>query len=210
MPEKINIVGTGGLAKELIAYIVDETEARYEINGAWSDLKFNSPAYEHFYRGTIDDLIAEQSDYPCLLAIAEPKGKKIVVSRFPDTTKWLTYIHPSANVSSFSSVGKGCVIAPLGIVTGDASLGDFVFFNTSAVIGHDSTIGTFSTLYPNTEVCGNCHIGESCTFGIGSYTVPDVTLPDGCSIGAGSIVWKSPEQSGLLIGNPAEMVKVYQ
>ena len=95
-------------------------------------------------------------------------------------------------------------MAPQSIVTGDAVLGDFVFMNTNATVGYDTTIGSYTTLFPNSEVCGDCEIGESCLFGIGSYVLPKVKLPEGTKVSAGAIVRKSPIDNRTLYGDPAK------
>lgn len=205
----LNIVGTGGLGKELISYILDEKPRRYSIIAVWGDDKFNNSIYEPFYGGTLAEGAEKLKPGDNLvMAIAKPSVKRNVRKQIDPNDKfnWLTYVHPSAVVSSFAEIGKGCVIAPQAIVTSDAKLGDFVFMNTGSVIGHDAVLGDYSTLFPNTEVCGDCNLGSDCVLGIGSFLVPGVSLAAGTRVRAGSIVWSSFENPALLSGNPAAIV----
>ena len=47
----------------------------------------------------------------------------------------------------------GCILAPGTMLTGDPELENFVFTNTEVVIGHDSKVGKFCTLFPKVEIC---------------------------------------------------------
>jgi sugar O-acyltransferase (sialic acid O-acetyltransferase NeuD family) len=205
----IHIVGAGGLAKELISYIIDEKPQRYKIVGVWADENFNSPRYDSFYIGNLSEAAERLTILDnLLLAIAKPSIKRKVRSQIDPINKlnWLTYVHPSAVVSSYAGIGKGCIITPQAIVTSDAKLGEFVFMNTGSVIGHDAVLGDYSTLFPNTEVCGDCTLGTDCILGIGAFLVPGVALATGTRVSAGSIVWSSFEEPVLLSGNPATVV----
>lgn len=54
---------------------------------------------------------------------------------------------------------------------------------------------------------GAISIGKHVILGAGSLVFPNVTIREGCSIGAGSIVTKSTEPWGIYIGAPARRVK---
>jgi sugar O-acyltransferase (sialic acid O-acetyltransferase NeuD family) len=203
----VHIIGSGGLAKELISYIVDEAQPRYNIVGVWGDDPFNNARYMDYYRGTVKDAAEHLNGESAFLGIASPRGKCSVVEQLATKVKWISYSHPSAIVSSMASIGKGVVITPLVIVTSDAVIKDYVFINTGGVVGHDSIVDEYTTLFPNTEVCGDCVVGKSVIIGIGANIIPGVVLPDNTKVRAGSVVWKSPERSGTLSGNPAILVK---
>ena len=205
----IYIIGAGGLAKELINYIIDEKPRRYNILGVWADEKFNNPRYNLLFRGNLFEAAKQLKPADNLiLAIAKPSVKRKVRTQIDPLNKfnWLTYVHYSAVVSSFADIGEGCVITPQAIVTSDARLGDFVFMNTGSAVGHDAVLGDYSTLFPNTEVCGDCTLGTDCVLGIGAFIVPGVSLAAGTRVSAGAIVWSSFEETALLSGNPAAIV----
>ena len=195
------IFGSGGLAKEVIGYLVSMYGRNHGIKAVVSLEPFNNPVYNQF--NVIEKI--NPTDFPearYILAISDPKTKRKVVENNVD--KWTSFIHSSAYVSPFAQIGKGCILAPQSVIAGDATLGDFVFFNTNATVGHDSSIGDYSTLFPNSEICGNCYIGEECIFGIGSYVIPNVNLPNGTKVSAGSVVWESISEKCTLVGNPAK------
>lgn len=208
MTDEIHVIGTGGLGKELIGYL-REPGSPYEVAGAWGDDPFNNPAYQDYYRGTLADARTQLGpNDKAILAVAHPKAKRIVLEAVGgvDALDWQTFIHPLAAVSPFAALGRGVIVTPSVVIAGDARLGDFVFFNSGAATGHDTVIESLVTLFPNSEVCGDCHVGEGTVLGIGAFVVPGVTLPAGTRVRAGALVWKSPDRAGLLSGNPAELV----
>lgn len=111
-------------------------------------------------------------------------------------------------MSPHATIGRGCVFAPHALICGDPVIGDFCFFNTNATIGHDSRLGAYSTLFPNTEVCGDCDIGEGVIMGIGAYVIPGITLPDGSKVSAGAVVRESVYQPSTIYGDLRGAFKV--
>ncbi len=191
---RIVIFGSGGLAKELIGYV----EGTHEVVGIVSTEPLNNPAYKFDVWPSVPEGLG---DVGYLMGVSDPAIKRKIVAENKD--RWISYVHPTCTVSSYVKMGKGCVLTPQSIVVADAMLGDFVFINTNGTVGHDSIIGSFTTMFPNTEVCGNCVIDEDCIFGIGSYVLPNVKLPRGTKVSAGAVVRKSVESACTLYGDPA-------
>tara|TARA_B100001939_G_scaffold347624_1_gene369831 strand:+ start:467 stop:1105 length:639 start_codon:yes stop_codon:yes gene_type:complete len=209
--KKLHIIGTGGLAKELISYIESEKPKRYKIIGCWSDKNFNNEKYGKFYSGTIQSFKRHyKSNEAIIIAIANNEARKRLISDF-ETIKPLyeTYIHQSCIISDFSKIGIGCILAPRVIICADAIVQDFVFMNTECVVGHDSLIESFSCLFPKVEICGDCHIEECCEFGINSIVLPGIRLKKSSKLDAMSVLRKNYDKSALYIGNPAKPVKLF-
>lgn len=195
---KYVIFGSGGLAKELIGYLYGKDEIACVV----STEPFNNFSYSRLFQVVPKLNRGEFPDAKFLLAVAQPEIKRKIVAENED--RWASYIHPTATVSPFATIGRGCVLTPQTIVVGDAVLRDFVFMNTNATIGHDAIIGAYSTMFPNTEICGNCQIGEDVIMGIGSYVIPNVSLPSGTKVSAGAVVRKSIDAPTTLYGDPAK------
>ena len=121
-------------------------------------------------------------------------------------TGTLTLAGAFAGFDSFAEIGNGCIFAPHTMLTGDPVIKNFVFANTEVVIGHDSLVSDYCTLYPKVEICGDCKIGEKCIFGIGSIVLPKISVSANSKLDAGSILRKSILKSSLYSGNPAEIV----
>lgn len=56
-------------------------------------------------------------------------------------------------------------------------------------------------------VAGFAEIGEQCFVGINSTIIDGIKITDNTQIGAGTVVIKSIEKSGLYVGNPAKFIR---
>jgi sugar O-acyltransferase (sialic acid O-acetyltransferase NeuD family) len=195
---RVAVFGSGGMAKEVLAYLYGDD--RYVVTEVVSTEYFNNPVYAYKHL-VVTSPSPDVQGY--ILAVADPVVKRTIVEKNID--KWITYVHPSAYISPYAVVGRGCVFAPQSMVCGDPILGDFVFLNTNATVGHDSIIGKFSTLFPNTEVCGDCEVGEGVIFGIGAYALPRVKIVSGAKVSAGAVVRKSVLEVVTVYGDPAKV-----
>jgi sugar O-acyltransferase (sialic acid O-acetyltransferase NeuD family) len=210
--KRLHIIGAGGLAKELVGYILGEGHARYEIIGCWSDEPFNNSAFDRFYGGKIEVFKQTFSAGDCvILAIASPFLRRKVYEELRDfDLVFETYIHPSCEISPFAEIGKGCILAPHTLIVGDPILKDFVFTNTEVVVGHDTVIGEFCCLFPKVEICGDCVVEENCVFGINATVLPSVRVKKNSKVDAFSVLRDSFPESALFVGNPAKPVKSYK
>jgi acetyltransferase-like isoleucine patch superfamily enzyme len=211
--KNLHIIGTGGLAKELIGYIEAEVNKRYSISGCWGEVDFNNPKFSKFYRGSLEEFKKNyKEDEGVIVAIANNRSRESLIKNQLNDLKvnYETYIHPSCEISPFSDIGVGCLLAPQVIICGDAELGDHTFLNTECVIGHDSVVLSFNCLFPKVEICGDCYIEKFCTFGISSVVLPGIRMKEGSKLDAMSILRESINESAMFVGNPAKPVKIYE
>ena len=54
---------------------------------------------------------------------------------------------------------------------------------------------------------GEIHIGEDCWLGGNVIVLPGITIGQGCTIGAGSVVTKDVPPYKVVAGNPARIIK---
>jgi sugar O-acyltransferase (sialic acid O-acetyltransferase NeuD family) len=116
---------------------------------------------------------------------------------FPNT------IHPKASVSEYSSLGEGIVIAENCLASVDSKLGNFVFLNYGAMIGHDAVVGDYTSVMPSVAVSGNVEIGERCLLGVGSLIKQGIRIGNDCTVGMGSVVIRDVPDGATVMGNPA-------
>lgn len=209
--KKLHIIGTGGLAKELIGYIEAEQDRRYNIVGCWGNEKFNNNRFSNFYKGTLEKFkVNYKQDEFVIVAIANNQIRKSIVEEdFKHlNTSFESYIHPSCEISPYSEIGVGCLLAPQVILAADSKVGNHTFLNTECVVGHDSEVLDFNCLFPKVEICGDCLIEESCVFGIGSIVLPGIKMKEGSKLDAMSVLRESFNKSAIYVGNPAKVVKV--
>lgn len=198
------VMGSGGLGKEIISYLVEDL--RYEIVGVVSTEPFHNLQFAKMFdvKPTVDEF-RPASDVRLIMATAFPKTKRAIVhANYRWASRWMNYVAEGAVLSRFANIGTGCTLTPNASIVGDPNVGDFVFLNTEATIGHDAQVGDYVTLFPKSEICGDCVIGHDVILGIKACVLPKVRMVDGSKAAAGSTVWKDVLEPVTVYGNPAE------
>jgi UDP-3-O-[3-hydroxymyristoyl] glucosamine N-acyltransferase len=73
-----------------------------------------------------------------------------------------------------------------------------------AIIGHDVTVGNYTTINPGCNIGGTVTIGDHCDFGLGCSVMQGVTIPSHVHIAGNSFVTKNCESWYLYLGIPAK------
>jgi acetyltransferase-like isoleucine patch superfamily enzyme len=114
-------------------------------------------------------------------------------------------------------IGRYCHITPMCIVAGGVPgvyLSDFVtlaygvkvFSQSDDYSGMTMTNSLVAKKFKQ-EIYKSVHLERQCIVGAGSAILPGVTLAEGCSVGAMSLVLKSTEQWGIYTGVPVRRIK---
>jgi acetyltransferase EpsM len=133
-------------------------------------------------------------------------------SRFTDQItgfgmEFATLVHPSARVSSRSSLGEGSILSVGVIVASHTHLGRHVIVNRGALIGHHTEIGDYVTIHPGANIAGACSIGDAAYIGMGAVVIDHITIGSHSVVGAGAVVTKDVPGNVLVVGVPAKIVK---
>jgi sugar O-acyltransferase (sialic acid O-acetyltransferase NeuD family) len=118
-----------------------------------------------------------------------------------------TAIHPSANISSRSSIGEGSVIMASASVNCDVVIGKHVILNTSCSIDHDCILEDYVHISPNAALAGAVHVGKGTHIGIGSCVIQGIKIGKWVTIGAGTVVINDVPDHALVVGNPGRIIK---
>lgn len=180
------IIGEGGFGREVAEYL-----RRLGLSPTMT----TSYAYEP----TDGDAV--------LVAIGDPKIRKKVVDGL-DMWRNKGWHYFSLACLDFGPVftGEGAIICPGTQITVNVRIEEHVIINLNCTVGHDSTIGRFTTLSPGVHVSGNVTIGEGCYIGSGAVIREGVRICDGVTIGAGAVVVKNINEAGTYIGVPAKKI----
>ncbi|WP_312697194.1 acetyltransferase [Sphingobacterium mizutaii] len=201
-----NIIGAGGLAREVASWLKNDPKNNYNILGFWDD---NLEALNNY-----------QIDLSVLGKISEFKKGNIHFGIMNTETKeklFQEFIHnPEINICQFvhssvligdrTSLGKGVILFPNVIVSCDIKIGDGSFVNLGSQIGHDVTIGNYVSIMPNVDLGGGCIIEDNVFIGTGTTVLPGVRIAKNTRIGAGSVVLRSIKKAGTYFGNPAKKI----
>ncbi|WP_374001696.1 NeuD/PglB/VioB family sugar acetyltransferase [Bdellovibrio bacteriovorus] len=197
------ILGSGSFAREVYDWA---TAANKEVIGFFSGVLAEQKTLRGLPIYYDVNLVPTGSTW--IIGTGNPKAmlamRKLVDGRIPPST---AVIHPSCIIGSNVSIGAGSVVCPGTILTCDITVGESVAINIGCTIGHDTQIGSHVHLSPNTSLSGNTQIGDQCEMGTGSSTNPGVVVPSNTIIGAGTVVNKSLEESGVYVGIPAKKIK---
>ena len=204
------IVGAGGMGREVYTWLAQAIHGKdeYVVKGFLDDnpKALGDRPYPIKVIGSISEYTPAAGER-LVLSILNPKIKKRVADSLIQTgAEFFTLIHPTALIGRNVKLGHGVIICPFCILTNDIEVGDFVFMNTNATIGHDSKIGDYTSINGKVEITGNCEIGAGCLFGVGAKLIPGRTITDGVTVGAGSVVIQNILSPKTVFGNPAKTI----
>ncbi len=209
--KNIAIYGAGGFGRETALMIQQVNEA----NPSWNIKGFFDDGMEKGIRVDGLTVIGGLSDVgsytgAMVVAVADPAIRKKIVSKLSEKTiEFPSLIHPSAQLGSveFNVIEQGCIITAGVVMTTHITLDKFCIINLTSTIGHDVTIGAYSTIMPGCSISGNARIGEGCLLGTGSRTLQNIEIGNHSVIGAGAVVTKTCSEHSKLIGVPAREMK---
>ena len=91
-------------------------------------------------------------------------------------------IAPSAYVSPFAEIGKGCVILQNACIQNGAVVGDSVLLNAGAEIHCDATVEDYALIYTNSVIRTGAKVGHCARIGSNVTICNNATVPDGADV----------------------------
>lgn len=155
----------------------------------------------------VDNIIDLADTHLAVCGLATTHRKRYVEQVSAMGIQFATLIHPTALVSSKSTLGNGCLISRYSIVSANTCLGDQVFINRGVLIGHHTSINNYVTIQPGANVAGMVTIGEGTYIGMGAIITDKMNIGSNSVVGAGAVVTKDVPDSVQVIGVPARVVK---
>lgn len=113
---------------------------------------------------------------------------------------WTTLIHPSAQIGTQVSLGKGTVILAGAVVNVCATVGEHCIINTGAIVEHDNVLGDYVHISPGVTLSGTVSIGDRTWIGTGTSVIHNVTVCEDVVVGVGSVVIRNIETKGTYYG----------
>ena len=213
---EIAIFGAGGFGRE-VKTIIDEinkkSNDKYRFIGFFDDgMEKNKLVNNFSVLGGISELNSWQTELSVVLAIGSPATKAAVLSKIVNPRiNFPTLVHPNTSISDdFIEIGKGCIICEGTILTCNIKVGDFVIFNLTCTVGHDSIIGDNCSFMPGVNVSGEVNISAGVYVGTGAKIINQVEIGPNTIVGAGAVVSKSLPGNCTAVGVPAKPIKFHQ
>ena len=196
----MNIIGAGGLGRE-IAFYIGQGEHRFGVEKEYlKDRKIvDLPVF------SLEELVTYKDD-PTIIAVGTPNLREKLLSRLVtlDFNNFQSFIDPSAIHSRFVSLEEGVIITPYCVLTTNIKIGRFVVINLSCTIGHDAVIEEFVTINPGCNISGGTYIERGVELGTGVKVIPNVRIGRNAIIGAGAVVTKDIPPDCTAVGVPCK------
>lgn len=213
--KKIVVYGSGGFAREVVHLIEDinEQEETWEVLGYIDDNAANHGELinELSVLGGVD-WIKEQDSIAVAMGIGSPSSKKAIAENLSELSNvsYPNLIHPSVKFSRFNSIARGNVICEGSILTTNIDIKEFVTINLNCTIGHDTIVGSYTTILPNSSVSGNVVFEERVDFGTNATIIQGIKIGEGTIVGAGAVVVKDLPANCTAVGMPAKPIKFHE
>ena len=210
MRKRLIIVGAGGMAREVLNWVVDVQQegTDWEISGF---LDKNSSALDNYdidlpIVGCPDTYVPSKHEV-FVFGIGDPKTRLLIGKQMSERgAQFIELIHPTACIGKRVERGVGFIACPFVCVTSDVKIGNFVFLNVGSVIGHDSVIGDGCTLAGHAIAAGYTELGVGVFLGSHANVHPGIQVGDFATIGAGSAAIRNVKQNDTVVGVPAKKI----
>ncbi|EIM05709.1 serine O-acetyltransferase [Planococcus antarcticus DSM 14505] len=208
--KQIVIIGAGGFGREVAWLIerINQVKEEWNLIGFVDDDKEIQGKEVNGYKviGNIEWL--KEKEVYVVNAIGDPIVKKKVISRLEGSKNiYPVLIDPNVIYSNSVSFGEGSIICAANILTTDIQVGSHVIINLDCTIGHDATLGDYTTVLPSVNVSGFVETAECVSIGTGSAVIQGVKIGANTVVGAGSVVVKELPANCVAVGAPAKPIK---
>jgi sugar O-acyltransferase (sialic acid O-acetyltransferase NeuD family) len=119
----------------------------------------------------------------------------------------LTVRHPSAMVSRWATIGRGCQLLPGSIVNAGAALGKNVIVNSGAIVEHDCDVGDHVHIATGARLASTVRVGMGAHVGASATVRQCIRIGTGVIVGAGAVVVKDVEPGAVVAGVPARSIR---
>lgn len=204
--ENVVVFGTGGHAKVVFDILIRQKlynpVAFFSLNESMTSFL----GLPHFHQS----LLVENKFKAGVVAVGDNfiRGQVVeFVKSHVQGFKFITAIHPSAQVAEGSVLADGTVAMANCVVNPGSQIGPHVILNTASVIDHDCKIGQFASIAPGCILGGNVEVGEFSAISLGANVIHGKRIGSHTVVGAGSIVLNDIEDFKVAFGTPCKAVR---
>jgi acetyltransferase EpsM len=201
------ILGTRTLAIEFADVISEVKE--FQLAGFVENMDKSrcSEKLENLPVHWIDDIEDLSDTHVAICGLATTKRSYFVQQAENLHMRFAKVVHPSARISSKSTIVEGTIVNPGVIVASHTEIGKHVILNRGVLVGHHTAIGDFVTIQPGANVAGACSIGSSTYIGMGAVIIDHLKIGSQSVIAAGAVVVDDVPDRVMVAGVPARIIK---
>ena len=209
---KLVLLGAGGHALDILGLVLDinhSLEKRQNglitIAGMLSDSEIDLKRFSGFdigQVGSISDLDSLDATH-YVIAVGDAQNRLKINEKTQTDLQAATLIHPSVAAGFGCSFGEGTVVLGSTRISPKCIIGNHVYISHGVLIGHESKIGNFSSVFPGALIAGNVTFGLAATAGSGCTVIEKIAVNDHAFIAAGSVVIREVPSGAKVMGVPA-------
>ena len=213
MKEKIILIGTSEHAQMIIENIEDQ--ARFQLFGFTTNRQEEVGKTILGYKVVcldeeIPSLLRENKDIVgYFLGVGVVNGMKYRWKIIQELDKWLpavNIIHPSSQVSKYSTMGVGNILEGFTKVANGVVMGSHCIVNSFTAVNHGQIIGDNVLLAGSVSLAGK-RIGSHTIIADGASIAFKKSVGTNCIIGDGAVVTSDIPDNSIAYGNPARIIR---
>ncbi len=206
--ERLIIVGAGRFARVLLQWIrdINKKNPTYEIVGFLTVKDECVPELRLKIIGKAEQYIPHSTDcFAC--GVCVPEDKKYAVKPLCEkNARFVSVIHPTANIANRCNIGQGVVVFPFATISANTIVEDFVTVLFSGM-GHDAIARKYVTINSGCDITGGVVLEEGAEIRSNAVIVPHKKVESGAIVESGSVVIRTVQAGTTVFGNPARRKK---
>jgi sugar O-acyltransferase (sialic acid O-acetyltransferase NeuD family) len=164
-------------------------------------LKFLGPVNK------IENYIKKIPKTKICIAMGPAQRRKKLLKKYKKNI--LTYVSNASLISPSAKILTGSFVQSFCFLGNYCEIGECCKINVRSNIHHNSVVGSFTDIAPNSTVLGNSKIGKECYLGAGSIIREKILVTDNVMTGINSAVVKDINKPGTYVGVPAKKIKKF-
>ena len=121
--------------------------------------------------------------------------------------RYATLVHPTAVVSTSSSIGPGCILLAHVVLTAAVRIGAHVAIMPQVILTHDDVVEDFATVASGVRLGGGVRVGRAAYVGAGALVREGCSIGTCALVGMGAVVTRDVPTREVWAGVPARHLR---